>query len=242
MSVLVKKVLIENYKGIESLVIELSNQKTCFIGENGSGKTSILESVSGYLSRYPQYDINRDVVFTLEVDSESAPILKEYDLDTVEVTFKQKNNSYHYEFINIVGMETLIETKSVELYSLKSTYDNHIEEIYDVLIEIRTHIYNSKEYIDKESEGLVFGYSIDELDKTISNFDDYLYNNRSILPVLFSDLYPDVELTNHRLSFKLFDLEFLPEGEYENNKISVEWLTIDDHGIVCNPFILFLCE
>lgn len=231
MGILMKNIQINDYKGINSLIVNLSDSKTCLVGKNASGKTSILESISGFISRYQFYDFARNVEFTLEISKELVPILDKYGIDKVEVIFKQDKNSHAYEFISVKGMEKIIESKSEELFDLKEIYDTHIIEIYDLLIEIKKQIIDVEKYLDKDTEKLVFNYPINKLESTINSFDEYFNKKKSILPVLFSDLYPELELSNHRIGLDLFNLDFISETEYDEFKRNVDYLTIDDHGV-----------
>ena len=52
MTMKVIKVDIKNYRGINDLSIEFDPRISVFIGENGSGKTAILDAISLMLSPY----------------------------------------------------------------------------------------------------------------------------------------------------------------------------------------------
>ena len=43
---MIKKLLIKNYKSIEEVVIEMQSDVNIFVGENDSGKSTILEAIS----------------------------------------------------------------------------------------------------------------------------------------------------------------------------------------------------
>jgi len=62
------KIKIENFRGIESLEVDLDRDVTVFIGENNSGKTSVLEALrfglntikSGKICNFSEYDFYRN--------------------------------------------------------------------------------------------------------------------------------------------------------------------------------------
>ena len=45
-NMMIKKLLIKNYKSIEEVVIEMRSDVNIFVGENDSGKSTILEAIS----------------------------------------------------------------------------------------------------------------------------------------------------------------------------------------------------
>ena len=44
----IKKLFIKNYKSIENMVIELNGDVNIFVGENDSGKSTILEAIKRF--------------------------------------------------------------------------------------------------------------------------------------------------------------------------------------------------
>ncbi|TGO03486.1 hypothetical protein PN36_05390 [Candidatus Thiomargarita nelsonii] len=50
-----KSVLIENFRPIEKIQLPLHPQLTVLVGENGTGKTSILDAISMVLGEIPSY-------------------------------------------------------------------------------------------------------------------------------------------------------------------------------------------
>ena len=48
----VSKLILKNFKGIENLTIDFDKNINVFIGENGSGKSSILYALALALSRF----------------------------------------------------------------------------------------------------------------------------------------------------------------------------------------------
>lgn len=153
-SMMIKKLLIKNYKSIEEVVIEIRSDVNIFVGENDSGKSTILEAISivstGNLngrSFEKQIKANlfnqktREKYITSlkskkQVQSPPVIIIEAY-LDIEDAAFTGTNNELRENCAGI-RMELAFDSEYSDIY--KQMLKN--EEIYDIPIEFYTVSYH----------------------------------------------------------------------------------------------------
>ncbi|BFK11421.1 AAA family ATPase [Coprococcus phoceensis] len=151
---MIKKLLIKNYKSIEEVVIEIRSDVNIFVGENDSGKSTILEAISivstGNLngrSFEKQIKANlfnqktREKYITSlkskkQVQSPPVIIIEAY-LDIEDAAFTGTNNELRENCAGI-RMELAFDSEYSDIY--KQMLKN--EEIYDIPIEFYTVSYH----------------------------------------------------------------------------------------------------
>lgn len=153
-SMMIKKLLIKNYKSIEEVVIEIRSDVNIFVGENDSGKSTILEAISivstGNLngrSFEKQIKANlfnqktREKYITSlkskkQVQSPPVIIIEAY-LDIEDAAFTGTNNELRENCAGI-RMELAFDSEYSDIY--KQMLKN--KEIYDIPIEFYTVSYH----------------------------------------------------------------------------------------------------
>lgn len=181
----IKKLLIKNYKSIKYVVIELNDDVNIFVGENDSGKSTILEALSivttSKLNGVPfdkQIKANmfnqnaRQKYIDLLEDSqrvqEPPTIIIEIYLDLEDMTYAGSNNELHEDCVGI-RMELCLDREYAEAY--KKMLIN--KEIYDIPVEfysVSYHYFNSDPVIYRFSP--VKAVCIDTTKKNYSNMVD----------------------------------------------------------------------
>ncbi len=122
-----KEIFIKNFRGIKELNIQLGHSTTILIGENNTGKTTILEAIRIVLDRLRTSKHN---IFT-EHDyfSENAQGGLDNEI-LIELWFKEENENEWLEEITQVELEGIAQLDLItNLYSigirLKSSYDRN---------------------------------------------------------------------------------------------------------------------
>ena len=82
----IKKLEIENFRNYKSLKIDFDEKTTILFGDNGQGKTNILEAVF-YLAITKSYKgaKDKDVIFFDEEDSKSKARNKPYNQNSPDI-------------------------------------------------------------------------------------------------------------------------------------------------------------
>lgn len=144
----IKKLLIKNYKSIEKAVIELNDDINIFVGENDSGKSTILEALSivttGKINGYAfEKQIKANMFNTKErkryIESlknksqqmEPPQIIIEAYLEIEDKKYTGTNNELREDCAGI-RMELALNTEYSDAY--KQMLDS--DEIYDIPVEL----------------------------------------------------------------------------------------------------------
>lgn len=164
---MIKKLLIKNFKSVKELIIELNPNINIFVGENDSGKSTILEALSiittGRLHFYPferqlkanlfNADIRRKYIEEIEKGNRLEPpkiIIEAYLDEGTDAKISGKNNELHE---NVPGIRMVVEMdmEYSEVYK-KMLFSNSV---CDIPIELYKISYN---YFSG-SEKVVFRFS-----------------------------------------------------------------------------------
>lgn len=150
---MIKKLLIKNYKSIEEIVIEMQSDVNIFVGENDSGKSTILEAISivssGNLNgRSFEKQIKANLfnqttrekyIASLKSKKQIQPptVIIEAYLDIEDAAFMGTNNELREDCAGI-RMELAFNSEYSDVYKqmLKD------EEIYDIPVEFYTVSYH----------------------------------------------------------------------------------------------------
>lgn len=150
---MIKKLLIKNYKSIEEEVIEMQSDVNIFVGENDSGKSTILEAISivstGNLNgRSFEKQIKANLfnqktrekyIVSLKNKKQIQPptVIIEAYLDIEDAAFTGTNNELREDCAGI-RMELAFNSEYADVYKqmLKD------EEIYDIPVEFYTVSYH----------------------------------------------------------------------------------------------------
>jgi len=94
MKIILKKLTLQNFKGIRSLSIDFNSETTTISGENGTGKTTIADAFNFMLFGKNSYDIKDFNIKTLDKDNNPIHKLEHsiegvFDVDGSETTFKR---------------------------------------------------------------------------------------------------------------------------------------------------------
>lgn len=144
---MIKKLLIKNFKSIKNTLIELNPKINIFVGENDSGKSTILEALSiittGRLHFYPferqikanlfNADIRGGYIKDIKEGRKPEPpkiIIEAYLDDDIDPKISGKNNEL-YENVPGIRMVVEMDRDYSEVYkqmlSSSSVYDIPVE-------------------------------------------------------------------------------------------------------------------
>jgi len=239
----IKKLLIKNFKSVKELTIELNPKINIFVGENDSGKSTILEALSiittGRLHFYPferqikanlfNADIRREYIKEIAEGKNPEPpkiIIETYLDDDIDPKISGKNNEQH-ENVPGIRMVVEIDREYSEVYKQMLSSNS----VYDIPVELYKVSYN---YFSG-SEKVVFRFSplksvfIDAAHKDYSYMVDKFINT-SINDIL--DQQDKIELSreyrNARYKFKeaeqvkKLNKEVAEKNKFDDRKVSID--------------------
>jgi len=223
---------IENYKMISMVDVELSKNLTCFIGDNATGKTTLLEGISRRLSNVVINDIALDNEYIFEVKNIPLTSLPEDEsiLDNIKVTISFKKESYNAKSYTISGHE---EFRNAYLKSLDievNEYRKFINDIYDVIKEIRDELMKLPEgLLDVE----VFGrkethFDLEGVTQKINEYEKFLNQNAQGYDKTGEQI--DYVYFDYNLDYNLFDISFIKEEDYLRFREGASKLSLDFDG------------
>lgn len=216
---LVKRIVINNYKSIENIEIELGRINV-FIGSNGSGKSNILEALAMIgASKSNDLDLDglmrRGVRVAMPRLTLSSFLSKQTRKEIkVEVMFEDKNQNIsiqsRLESTDINDLYAKWVDKEIEI-STPETILKYINEIYDRKHEI------TQEEVLKEINKRLFTNGIHEFNKYTDILADFIIFNLST-PVL-RGLYTDSRKTPLGINGEGLDVLISNFNNYENSKL-----------------------
>lgn len=240
---MIKKLLIKNFKSVKEVTIELNPKINIFVGENDSGKSTILEALSiittGRLHFYPferqikanlfNVDIRREYIKEIAEGKNPEPpkiIIEAYLDDNIDPKISGKNNEQHE---NVPGIRMVVEMdrEYSEVYKQMLSSNS----VYDIPVELYKVSYN---YFSG-SEKVIFRFSplksvfIDAAHKDYSYVVDKFINT-SINDIL--DQQDKIELSreyrNARYKFKeaeqvkKLNKEVAEKNKFDDRKVSID--------------------
>lgn len=240
---MIKKLLIKNFKSVKELTIELNPKINIFVGENDSGKSTILEALSiittGRLHFYPferqikanlfNADTRREYIKEIAEGKNPEPpkiIIEAYLDDDIDPKISGKNNEKNE---NVPGIRMVVEMdrEYSEVYKQMLSSNS----VYDIPVELYKVSYN---YFSG-SEKVIFRFSplksvfIDAAHKDYSYMVDKFINT-SINDIL--DQQDKIELSreyrNARYNFKKaeqvkkLNKEVAEKNKFDNRKVSID--------------------
>lgn len=240
---MIKKLLIKNFKSVKEVTIELNSKINIFVGENDSGKSTILEALSiittGRLHFYPferqikanlfNVDIRREYIKEIAEGKNPEPpkiIIEAYLDDNIDPKISRKNNEQHE---NVPGIRMVVEMdrEYSEVYKQMLSSNS----VYDIPVELYKVSYN---YFSG-SEKVIFRFSplksvfIDAAHKDYSYMVDKFINT-SINDIL--DQQDKIELSreyrNARYKFKeaeqvkKLNKEVAKKNKFDDRKVSID--------------------
>lgn len=240
---MIKKLLIKNFKSVKELTIELNPKINIFVGENDSGKSTILEALSiittGRLHFYPferqikanlfNADTRREYIKEIAEGKNPEPpkiIIEAYLDDDIDPKISGKNNEKNE---NVPGVRMVVEMdrEYSEVYKQMLSSNS----VYDIPVELYKVSYN---YFSG-SEKVIFRFSplksvfIDAAHKDYSYMVDKFINT-SINDIL--DQQDKIELSreyrNARYNFKKaeqvkkLNKEVAEKNKFDNRKVSID--------------------
>lgn len=240
---MIKKLLIKNFKSVKEVTIELNPKINIFVGENDSGKSTILEALSiittGRLHFYPferqikanlfNEDIRREYIKEIAEGKNPEPpkiIIEAYLDDNIDPKISGKNNEQHE---NVPGIRMVVEMdrEYSEVYKQMLSSNS----VYDIPVELYKVSYN---YFSG-SEKVIFRFSplksvfIDAAHKDYSYMVDKFINT-SINDIL--DQQDKIELSreyrNARYKFKeaeqvkKLNKEVAEKNKFDDRKVSID--------------------
>lgn len=240
---MIKKLLIKNFKSVKEVTIELNPKINIFVGENDSGKSTILEALSiittGRLHFYPferqikanlfNVDIRREYIKEIAEGKNPEPpkiIIEAYLDDNIDPKISGKNNEQHE---NVPGIRMVVEMdrEYSEVYKQMLSSNS----VYDIPVELYKVSYN---YFSG-SEKVIFRFSplksvfIDAAHKDYSYMVDKFINT-SINDIL--DQQDKIELSreyrNARYKFKeaeqvkKLNKEVAEKNKFDDRKVSID--------------------
>ena len=240
---MIKKLLIKNFKSVKEVTIELNPKINIFVGENDSGKSTILEALSiittGRLHFYPferqikanlfNADIRREYIKEIAEGKNPEPpkiIIEAYLDDNIDPKISGKNNEQHE---NVPGIRMVVEMdrEYSEVYKQMLSSNS----VYDIPVELYKVSYN---YFSG-SEKVIFRFSplksvfIDAAHKDYSYMVDKFINT-SINDIL--DQQDKIELSreyrNARYKFKeaeqvkKLNKEVAEKNKFDDRKVSID--------------------
>jgi hypothetical protein len=239
----IKKLLIKNFKSVKEVTIELNHKINIFVGENDSGKSTILEALSiittGRLHFYPferqikanlfNVDIRREYIKAIAEGKNPEPpkiIIEAYLDDNIDPKISGKNNEQRE---NVPGIRMIVEMdrEYSEVYKQMLSSNS----VYDIPVELYKVSYN---YFSG-SEKVIFRFSplksvfIDAAHKDYSYMVDKFINT-SINDIL--DQQDKIELSreyrNARYIFKeaeqvkKLNKEVAEKNKFDDRKVSID--------------------
>jgi predicted ATP-binding protein involved in virulence len=195
----IKKLHLQNFRGFPELKLTLPPDLAVFIGSNGSGKSSILDSIAIFLSQYvslfnktfSKFDLTEDDI-NIKSDTVYNIIHIVTNTDTItgentKLTWKNVNSSTN-DLWKLSRIQVIQDTTEVEInnYAYKILEDIDIFPYLSlpILVYYQTNriLINSAYLKDLSKDKQVTIYSNNQLDgykeafsENINNFQDFLY-------------------------------------------------------------------
>lgn len=88
----IKKIKIKNYKSIKKIEFNLENMN-CIIGENGSGKTNILEAIKFFYSNLTSNKFNNEIIDRINPYIDFTEISLTYDFNRIKIIAENQINN-----------------------------------------------------------------------------------------------------------------------------------------------------
>lgn len=194
---------ISNYKCLKNFSIDFTTDyergysNTVLIGENGSGKSSIIEAVTMILMSYDSVAVARDINFSYTLDYIYAgryfKLSYEHEIGIYRVLIKEKsyiifNRSYN----SIVGLRKALTRQNIRLFPLNIiTYYSGTDAILDKLNKQRDFYYLRRihEYIERHAS---FRY-IEEKEELFPYKKYWYYTQELSAPILLALLLSNQE-------------------------------------------------
>lgn len=245
-----QKLSIKNYKSLKDIDCINFDDLTTIIGENDSGKTSIIEFIEIMLTnnipdeseygKYPGYEENKEIEGTVEfiLSQEEINILDEYLSNDKKLVIKKifskgsvyqtsiKTTLYKDERFNIYK-----SMKSKELIELLEAYELEPKRNNELRIQIIEEYLQTNEVEVKEGWKMINFNEIKDYLPTIIKYgiDDYINPNNLIYKTLklkFNDILYEKD-SNGKKIFKNSNLqEIINDIQDKINKVSKELLPI----------------
>ncbi|QVK20406.1 AAA family ATPase [Mycoplasmatota bacterium] len=216
-----KSAFIEKYKKLENISLDLGANNICIVGENGVGKTSILEAL--FLSGSNLYDFPKgDVIKEYELDTQKYPELSKYKLkDKVIVKIKTNYSWRRQEIFSIKGAEKFSSRIEEKLSECN-------KDITEISLNIKSAVSSIKKYQDKIN--IDFGRNEFQHSPLFNNFTFTKQDLSPLLNFFENDRISDLLIKFNKETFDLFDPDLMNNLEtiyYHGNKEFVDTRNIE---------------
>ena len=213
-----EEIKIKDFKKINELSINISDKTTCFIGPNASGKSTILEAISGENPRYLYGVYPDESIYKLKMNVKSIEELNIHGIVYINVyVLRYKDGGS--QIIDIEGLEAYTMEKEKALKESRFNYDKVIRKIYGFLLEIKSRVGKiDLSKLNQSEHYKIMDLPVEKIDKTISYFEKYLNSEFNAINLLQSNLHIDYLEFDFRLNYKVFDLSFIDENRYKQFK------------------------
>lgn len=250
----IKELNLINYRNYDNLKIKFTNKINIIYGDNGQGKTNILESVY-FLSNLKSHRINNDNDL-IKNDKKASKIkgkIKRNDIlynheielrDTKIVKIDKTNiikNSDYMSTVNVVmfnpddleiikgSPENRRKYIDNSIYQLNKSYYKLINE-YNKLLKMRNDYLKNTRYIDDNYYEILTSYLIEK------SVDIYLIRNKYVIKLnnLIENIY------NELTSLEKFQIKYIPSIEIDNfNRQNIKYLLEKEYEKVKNNELKF---
>ncbi|GEM_PF-6921443 len=230
MDIKLKNVIVRDYKKIVNQTVNLSEKLTCIIGDNASGKTTLLEGISGRYSKGIINDYRTSNSYVFSVDVSDLDFLQDEMNTLLTATFHFDGENWnHNEFI-LEGheeyLEEIIKYLNVDIkyfYAFQKKVHAMLLEIDSELKGIPSEVWDADVY----GRPIIF-FDRDVLDEEINRFSEFIENETNLHQ---SDTTPFMDFNfNKYVDRNIFDISFMEEKEFLTFYDSVKDLTIEADG------------
>ena len=162
MEIKLKEVIVRDYKLVNNQSVQLSDKLTCIIGDNASGKTTLLEGVAGRYSKVVIDDFLTSNSYVFSIDVSELEFLKGNSKKELTATFHFDGVRWKPAQFILEGHENYLEEIMKHLDISINDYHGFQKKIHSLLLEVNNEL---KQLPDEVWDAEVYGRSVIHFDR-----------------------------------------------------------------------------
>lgn len=196
-----KEVVIKNFALIDDLHLKLYDGLNIIMGETGSGKSNLIDSISVLMGNRVQKD-------KIRIGKESAYISGVFDIENnnLLIQYLKDNNYYDEDGGLVLSREIFIKSSTISRVNNIPVPSSVIKEISKYLIDIYGQFENITILSKQEQRNFIDSLGPEEHKKTLSNYEN-LYNEYSKKNSALIKYKKTPEEVSKSLDFLLYQIE-----------------------------------
>lgn len=232
----VNKIKINKHKNISELTIDFQSEIICIFGENGVGKTNLLESLAMNFHQNKKSITDRNIEFTLSINlKDYSSISSILNVDLITVTCLIENDRYSSDILAIEGIDEFTQSIQDKLDEKEMEFRSKIKDYLNMLEEfkkLRDKIYSSEYYYPKfHNDFFDFNNSKKEVvSELITGLEGFLNQNNNFLINKKDLTFPQFDYW-FRHNIYSFNDTYISEDRYQEFKDRFKESTLELNGL-----------